>query len=50
VIRMLYIIQRGHKRDIILLNDHAPTEDKNDGKDSFYKEMECVFNKFQKFC
>jgi hypothetical protein len=31
------------------LNIHAPTEDKNDGKDSFYKESECVFDKFPKY-
>jgi hypothetical protein len=28
---------------------HAPTEDKNDDtKNSFYKELECVFDRFQK--
>jgi hypothetical protein len=34
--RMLYIILKGHRCDIIILNVHAPTEDKdNDIKDSF---------------
>jgi hypothetical protein len=32
------------------LNIHAPTEDKiDDVKDSFYKELECVFDKFPKY-
>jgi hypothetical protein len=46
---MSYIILRGHRYDIIVLNVHAPTEDEiGDIKDSFYKELECVqlFNKF----
>jgi hypothetical protein len=43
--RILYIILRGH----IILNVHATTEDKSDdSKCSFYKELECVFNQFQK--
>jgi len=30
---------------------HVPTEDKSgDTKDSFYKELECVFNQFPKYC
>jgi hypothetical protein len=45
---MLYITLRGHWCDTVL-NVHAPTEDKSDDvKDSFYKEMECVFNQFPK--
>jgi hypothetical protein len=41
-----YIILRGCWCDIIL-NDHAPTEDKiDDRKDSFYEELEHVFDKF----
>jgi hypothetical protein len=33
----------------IVLNVHAPTEDKTDGvKDSFYEELERVFDKFPK--
>jgi exonuclease III len=34
----------------ILLNVHAPTEDKsNNVKDSFYEELECVFDKLPKY-
>jgi hypothetical protein len=34
----------------IVLNVHASTEDKiDDMKNSFYKELECIFNKFPKF-
>jgi hypothetical protein len=48
--RMSYIILRGHWRDIIVLNVHASMEDKTDDtKDSFYKEPECVFDKFPKY-
>jgi hypothetical protein len=47
--RMSYIILRGHWCDIIILNVHAPTEDKiDDTKDRFYKELEHVFVKFSK--
>jgi hypothetical protein len=47
--RMLYIILRGRWCHIIVLNVHAPTEDKTDDvKDSFYEELECVFDKFPK--
>jgi hypothetical protein len=35
---------------IIVLNVHAPTEDKiHDVKDSFYEELERDFDKFQKY-
>jgi exonuclease III len=35
---------------IIVLNVHAPTEDKTDDvKDSFYEELERVFDKFPKY-
>jgi hypothetical protein len=45
--RMSYIILRGRWCHIIVLNVHAPTEDKtNDEKDSFYDELERVFDKF----
>jgi hypothetical protein len=45
--RMSYIILRGRWCHIIVLNVHAPTEDKTDDvKDSFYKELERVFDKF----
>jgi hypothetical protein len=44
------VILRGHWCDIIVLNIHAPTEDKfDDVKSSFYEELECVFNKFPKY-
>jgi exonuclease III len=47
---MLYIILRGRWCHIIVLNIHAPTEDKiDDVKDSFYEELEHVFNKFPKY-
>jgi hypothetical protein len=48
--RMLYIILRGRWCHIIVLNIHAPAEDKVDYlKDSFYKELERVFDKFPKY-
>jgi hypothetical protein len=35
---------------IVVLNVHAPTEDKIvDVRDSFYKELESVFDKFSKY-
>jgi hypothetical protein len=50
--RMSYIILRGRWCHIVL-NIHAPTEDKtedktDDVKDSFYQELERVFDKFPK--
>jgi hypothetical protein len=48
--RMSYIIPRGRWCHIIVLNIHAPTEDKTDDvKDSFYEELERVFDKFPKY-
>jgi hypothetical protein len=48
--RMSYIILRGRCYDVIVLNIHYPTEDKiDDVKDTFYKELERVFNKFPKY-
>jgi hypothetical protein len=45
----LYIILRGRWFHIIVLNVHAPTEDKTDDvKDSFYEELERIFDKFPK--
>jgi hypothetical protein len=45
--RMLYITLNGRWCDIIVLNVHAPTEDKDDViKDSFYEELEQVFDQF----
>jgi hypothetical protein len=47
--KISYIILRGRWYDIVL-NFHAPTEDKTDDvKDSFYEELECVFDKFPKY-
>jgi hypothetical protein len=48
--RMSYIILRGRWFDIIVLNVHAPTEDKiDDVKDKLYEELEKVFDKFPKY-
>jgi hypothetical protein len=42
---MSYIILRGRWFHIIVLNVHAPTEDKTDDvKDSFYEESELVLD------
>jgi hypothetical protein len=47
--RMSYITLKGRWCDIIVLNVHAPTEDKDDDiKDSFYEELEHVFDQFPK--
>jgi endonuclease/exonuclease/phosphatase family metal-dependent hydrolase len=47
---MSYIILRGCWCHVIVLNVYAPTEDKTDAvKDSFYKELERVFDKFPKY-
>jgi hypothetical protein len=48
--RMSYITPRGCWCHIILLNVHAPTEDKTDYiKDGLYEELEQVFDKFPKY-
>jgi hypothetical protein len=48
--RMSYIILGGHWCDIIVLNVHAPTEDKTDDmKNSLYEELEHVFDKLPKY-
>ena len=48
--RMSYIVLRGHRCNIIVLNVHAPSEEKSDGsKDSFYEELEQVFDHFPKY-
>jgi hypothetical protein len=47
---MSYITLRGHWCDIIVLIVRAPTEDKcDDMKDSFYEELEGVFDQFPKY-
>jgi exonuclease III len=44
---MSYIVLRGRWCNIIVLNAQAPTEEKNDdSKDSFYEELEQMFNHF----
>jgi hypothetical protein len=48
--RMSCIILKGCWCHIIVLNIHAPTEDKTDDVEgSFYEELERVFNKFPKY-
>jgi hypothetical protein len=48
--RMSYVILRGSWCDIIVLNVHAPTEDKmDDTKDRLYEEVEHVFDKYPKY-
>jgi hypothetical protein len=47
---MSYIIPRGRWCNIIVLNVHAPTEDKTDDiKDRVYVELEQVLDKFPKY-
>jgi hypothetical protein len=44
---MSYIILRGCGCNIVVLNMHAPCEDKSDDvSDSFYEELGCVFDQF----
>ena len=48
--RMSYIVLRGRWNNIIVLNVHAPSEEKSDeSKDSFYEELERVFYHFPKY-
>jgi exonuclease III len=48
--RMSCIILRGRWCDNLILNVHAPTEDKiDDPKDRFYKELVHIFDKFPKY-
>ena len=48
--RMSYIVLRGRWCNIIVLNVHAPSEEKSDeSKDSFYEELEQVFYHFPKY-
>jgi hypothetical protein len=48
--RMLYIVLEGHWCHTIDFNVHAPNEVKNDNsKDSFYEELEQVFDHFPKY-
>ena len=44
---MSYIVLRGRWCNIIVLNVHAPSEEESDSsKDSFYEELEQVFDRF----
>jgi hypothetical protein len=48
--RLSYIVLRDRWFHIIVLNVHAPTEDKiDDVKDSFYEDLERIFDKFPKY-
>jgi hypothetical protein len=48
--RMSCIILRGRWCNIIILNLHAPCEDKSDDvKDSFYEEVGYVFDQFPRY-
>jgi hypothetical protein len=47
--RMSYVVLRGHWCNIVL-NVHVPNEEKSDdSKDSFYEELQQVFNNFPKY-
>jgi hypothetical protein len=47
---MPYMVLRGRWCNIIVLNVHAPTEEKSDeSKDSFYEELEQGFDHFPKY-
>ena len=46
---MTHTVLRGHWCNIIVVNEHAPSEEKSyDSKDSFYEELEQVLNHFPK--
>jgi hypothetical protein len=48
---MSFIVQGGHWCNIIVLNVHAPSEEKNYYvKDSCYEELEHVFHHFPEYC
>jgi hypothetical protein len=48
--RMSYVTLKGRWCNTIILNVHAPTEDKDDViKDSFYEELEQVFDQFPRY-
>jgi hypothetical protein len=48
--RMSYITLKSHWCNIIELNVHAPTEDKDeDIKDNFYEELEQAFDQFHRY-
>jgi len=48
--RLSYVLLRGRWCNIIVVNVHAPREEKIDeAKDSFYEELEQVFHHFPKY-
>ena len=48
--RLPYIVLRGRWRNIVVVNVHAASEEKSDeSKDSFYGELEQVFDHFPKY-
>ena len=48
--RLSYIVLRGRWPNIILVNVHAPSEEKSEeSKDSFYEELEQVFDHFPEY-
>ena len=48
--RLSYIVLRGRWPNIILVNVHPPSEEKSaESKDSFYEELEQVFDHFPKY-
>ena len=48
--KMSYVMLRGRWCNTIVLNPHAPTEDKSDGsKDSFNEQLEHVFDYFLQY-
>ena len=48
--RLSYIVLKGRWIHIIVVNTHAPSEDKSEEvKDSFYDELEEVFDQFPKY-
>jgi len=48
--RLPYIVLRGCWRNIFVVNVHAPSEEESDeSKDSFYEELEQVFDHFLKY-
>jgi len=48
--RLSYVVLRGCWHNIIVVNVHTPSEEKSDeSKDSFYEELEQVFDHFPKY-
>jgi len=48
--RLSYIVLKGRWRNIIVVNVHAQSEEKSDeSEDSFYEELEQVFDHFLKY-